>query len=57
MLNKLKTMYMEWKELVGLITFVFIMGAAYLLSDTMPGLSIGIVVVTGAVALSSFTEG
>lgn len=56
MLNKVKKMYKEWKEVVGLLTFVLVGITAFLLVDTAPVLAMGIVLVAGAVGLASITE-
>lgn len=56
MLSKMKIMYKEWKEVVDLLAFVLAVGAAFLLVDTMPVLSIGIVMLIVAVAISACTE-
>ena len=50
MLNKMKQMYMEWKELVGLILFVLAMGIAFLLVDIAPSVSMVIVLLAGGIA-------
>ena len=57
MLNKMKTMCKEWKEVANLLAFVIVIGTAFLLADTMPGLGLGIGVVAVAAAVPAVIEG
>lgn len=56
MLNKMKQMYMEWKELVGILAWVAVGTTVLLLMDTAPVIALGIVLVAGGVSLSLVTD-
>ena len=57
MLNKMKTMYKEWKEIVGLLAFAITGIIVVMLIDTMPALALGITLTAGAIGLALITEG
>ena len=57
MLNKLKTMYKEWKDVVDLIALVIIGITVYVLRDIAPGMALGIGILTGCIGLAMNTKG
>jgi hypothetical protein len=57
MLNKLKTMYKEWKDVVDILALVVIGITIYMLRDIAPGMALGIGIVTGCIGFAMNTEG
>lgn len=56
MLNKIKKVYVEWKMVVNLLFFVLAGIAAILLANTVPFVSLGIVMLMGILGLVSSEE-
>ena len=52
MLNKLKTMYKEWKDVVDLLALIAVGITVYLLRDIAPGMALSIGILTGAIGLA-----
>ena len=56
-MNKIKKMYMEWKEVVNLVAFVITAATALLVVDTMPTLAMAIVLLLVCIGLATYAEG
>lgn len=56
MLNKMKTMYKEWKEVVGLLAFVAMGITVFLLIDIVPVMAMSIALSMGAIGIASISE-
>lgn len=56
MLNKIKKVYVEWKMVVNLLFFVLAGITAILLANTVPFVSLGIVMLMGILGLVSSEE-
>lgn len=57
MLNKLKTMYKEWKDIVDLLALVVVGITVFMLRDIAPGMALSIGILTGVIGLALNTEG